>query len=269
MLRLIGPEDLPFLQQLCSRDPIFGTTVLTLWESHRENWRDFTAWTGLDGRRRPRYALCRYGHRYTLCAPDGLTPFCVQELAAFLKMEPEVWLEGDEALLCALQKQLPLELSSYPILKHQGPSPAEGPWFGAVSACADYSAVFSLISQAEPMGKNTWLSRMFPLFRDGACRPFALWEGERLASCAILEAAPQSPSCVISSLVTAPELRGQGRGKAVISELCRQAALMGRDACLVCGEESLTAFYIPLGFQPIAQRYGILRGNPEQLEFQS
>lgn len=258
MLRLMQQEDEPLLHELCQQEPVFGTTLLTLWFSHQKNWRDFTAWIGLDGHRKPRYALCRYGHRYTLCAPRGLTPFCQEELTHFLRLESEIWLEGDSEVLRYFSYRLGLERMVRPILRCCGHGTRE-----TIPACTQYNVLFDLISQTEAMGRQTWLSRMFPLFRDGMCVPFMLKEQGQPVSCAILEHAPNCSFGVITSVVTAPAFRGQGFGKAIVEHLCAYAQSIGCVPYLVCGESSLTAFYTPLGFQPVSQQYGLLRGKPE------
>ena len=260
MLRLIAQEDEPLFYSLCQQDPVFGTILLTLYVSHRENWQQFTAWIGLDGHRKPRYALCRYGHRYTLCAPQGLTPFCQKELTGFLGMEPEPWLEGEASLLKKMVSQTGWSLEMRDVLFH--PHPSEAPSSPGILACTAYSDMCRLICQAQHVDRQDWLSLMFPLFRDGMYHPFTMEESGKLIVCAITETAPGSSTALFSSLVTDREYRSRGYGKAMILHMCAFCAKLGRIPYLVCGEQSLTSYYTPLGFRPCSMQYGLLRGNP-------
>ncbi len=239
---------------ICSQDPLFGTTILTHWKSHRDNWREFTAWLGTDGHNKPRYALMRYGSQYTLCAPKGLTKVCVRELCTFLRLEDKLLLCGDGTLL----KQLPFDCPIEEQIAMKAPFPC-GELSPLVRPVEQYSSLCDLVSLEVPLNKERYLGRMFPLFRDRQVLPFGIYEKEQLLACAFLEVTDSSSFAVISTVLTHPSHRGKGLAKTLVRHLCAMAKDMGRSPYLACGEASLTAFYGPLGFEVVAQRYALLR----------
>ncbi len=255
MLRYLQEAiDIASFRYICSKDPIFGSTILTHWYSHSDNWRDFTAWLGTDGHNKPRYTLMRYGNQYTLCAPQGLTKVCIDELSTFLRLEEKILLCGDGSVL----KQLPFDFPTEEQIVMAAPATC-GELSPFVKPVENYSQLCELISHEVPLNKERYLGRMFPLFRDRQVLPFGIYEDGQLISCAMLEVPSASLYAVISSVVTHPEYRGNGLASQVVRHLCAVAENMGRVPHLACAEESLTAFYSPLGFEVVAPTYGFLR----------
>ncbi len=243
---------------ICQTDAVFGTTILSLWHSHRDNWRDFSAWLGTDGRGKPRYALCRYGRCYTLCAPKCLTPFSRDELCAFLRLEPNLELEGDGAVLKNLPLSLPLEEKKILSSSKKGFVKMEN-----ISICKDYTALCRFIQQEQALDREKYLSKMFPLFRNGMCLPFVFEINHKILACGLLELGEKSSYGLISTVITDKKQRGRGIGRLMVQHLCACCEEQQRIPCLVCAEDRLTDFYMPLGFEILPQRYGLLKGKPE------
>ncbi len=255
MLRLLQEAaDTASFCDICRKDPIFGTSLLTHWHSHRDNWREFTAWLGTDGHNKPRYALMRYGSQYSLCAPLGLTRVCIRDLVTFLRLEEKLYLCGDKALL----KQLPFSCPLEEQLMMAAHDP-RGEFSPQVRPLIRYSDCCDLIDREVPLNRERYLGRMFPLFRDRQVLPFGIYEKEQLLACAFLETAEASPYAVISTVVTHPAHRGKGLAGRLVRHLCAEAAALGRTPYLACAEDSLTAFYAPLGFEVVGQTYALLR----------
>ncbi len=255
MLRYLQEAiDIASFRYICSKDPIFGSTIMTHWYSHSDNWRDFTAWLGTDGHNKPRYALMRYGNQYTIAAPLGLTKVCIAELSAFLRLEEKILLCGDGTVL----KQLPFDFSIEEQVIMTAPATC-GERSSLVKPVENYSQLCKLISYEVLLNKDRYLGRMFPMFKDRQVLPYGIYENGQLISCAMLEVPSASPYAVISTVVTHPEQRGKGLASQVVRHLCAVSEDMGRVPYLACAEESLTAFYSPLGFEVVGQTYGFLR----------
>jgi len=259
VLLLCDREHLSALGNLCRRDPVFGTQVLTHSLSRQGPRQDphFVTWLGLDGWRRPAYCLCGRDNALTLSSPRPLSRYSREELGSFLLGLPGWSLEGSAKELRLLAQDFPgAQISERPILVQRV---RYGVLDEHITECNDISALCRFLSREMDLPLQQFLLELAPLLLSGQGRAFVFHRGERLVACGLIQQGEGSPYSLMSNILVARDCRGQGLGRAMVRHLCAVSAAQKAQPSLVCQEEGLSAFYRPLGFEPSGQRYGRCR----------
>ena len=232
------------------RDPVFGARMSTVERAHGFGPdTEYFVEEPLMGDARGIVARF-YGTIY-LYADEGVDPLFA---ASYLKRSPYwIALEGRESLLSPLAKELGLpHLETSWCMTHDGKTFPDVSGYD-IRKSENLPRFFEILSACHKgFGENTnyrlWFGDYAARIGSGFTELYFLYEKGDPVACATVNVRNQN-AAVIGSVSTLPAFRGKGYGRAVSAAALQSIRDAGLTAALQCSEDSLAAFYAPLGFE--------------------
>ena len=249
-LSLFSKNRIKAFLAFADRDPIFGARMATLEKAHGFGPdTEFYLEEPFSGEARG-IAARFYGTVY-LSAAEGTDPLFA---LSYLKGCPYwIALEGKDTLVGPVAKELGVpRLETSWCMLHDGATYPDTSGYD-IRKSENLPRFFEILSACHAGFRDNTNYRLW--FEDYAARIgcgetelLFLYEKDTPVACATVNVRNRK-NAVIGSVSTLPAYRGRGRGRAVSAAALRRIHEAGLQAALQCSEDSLTAFYEPLGFE--------------------
>ena len=249
-LSLFSKNRIKAFLSFADRDPVFGARMATLQKAHGFGPdTEFYLEEPLAGEARG-IAARFYGTAY-LSASENADPLFA---LPYLKRCPYwIALEGRDTLIAPLAKELGIaRLESSWCMLHDGKTFPDVSGFD-IQKSENLPRFFEILSACHAGFRDNTNYRLW--FGDYAARIgcgetelLFLYDGDTPVSCATVNVRNRK-NAVIGSVSTLPAYRGRGFGRAVSAAALGRIREANLQAALQCSEDSLAAFYEPLGFE--------------------
>lgn len=251
-LSLFSKNRIKSFMAFADRDPIFGARMATIQKAHGFGPdAEYYLEEPLAGEARG--IVTRFYGTVYLSSSETADPLFA---LSYLRRSPYwIALEGREALIAPLAKELGIthQETSWCML-HDGKTFPDTSEFD-IRKTENLPRFFEILSAChEGFRDNTnyrlWFEDYATRIGSGETELLFLYEKDTPVSCATVNVR-NNRNAVIGSVSTLPAYRGKGRGRAVSAAALARIRDAGLQASLQCSEDSLAAFYEPLGFEKV------------------